>query len=244
MPSLLWVTHTCVKMRIWHNCYGNSRQTNGRWMRSHLTRVLAQSIGWKLRWRTGFRDRRNSMCESLKTWCTRKLRSWVRPEYRICLQVGERLGHETAKISRGQSMKSLCILLSSLEWVSQVTEDCWRIEGEWHDLALFWKAFSLRTLSLTPKTWLVSLARYVGRALWENTLSPWRARILTVLTPRLCIKDDTSKTDNVRAWMGVCGWRAPPLSFERDFSMALEIRRKAAFASNVKAFCGWIFCWK
>lgn len=183
------------------------------------------------------------MCESFKTRCTWKLHSWVRP-YRICLQVRERPGNESAKIDKGQNVKRLCVLLSSLEWISQVTEGHWRIRGDWHDLALFWKAFSLRTLSLAPMTLLVSLARYVRNALWENTSSPWRARILTVLTPCLCIKGDISRTDNVKAWMGLCGWRAPPLSLERYFSMALEIRGKAALASNVKAFRGWIFCWK
>lgn len=117
-------------------------------------------------------------------------------------------------------------------------EDHWRIEGEWHELSFFWKAFSLCTLSPTSMTWLVSPVRYSGNALWENTLSPWWVRILTMLTLCLRIKGDPSRTDDVRAWMGLCEWRALSFSLERYFSMALEIRRKAVFASNVKHSVG------
>lgn len=54
-----------------------------------------------------------------------------------------------------------------------------------------------------------------------------------MLTPCLGIKDGSHQRLN-----GALQVEAPPLSLERFFSMALEIRRKAALASNVKAFCG------
>lgn len=57
------------------------------------------------------------------------------------------------------------------------------------------------------------------------------------------MEGDISRTDNVRDQMGLCGWRTQSWKVFFYF-IALEIRRKAAFASNVKAFCRWIFYWR